>query len=633
MSRRLSWKQRRVILGLWLLSCGFIDQVWANHCSTLTDPYLQGRCVRDHIEGTGAIAPGSVNSRQSAVPQYSGGSGCADASCAGAPGAGYFSDNGDVSGLNSAAGGAIATDPNATAVQQMQVDANGWNLTTSSPVTTANTVAGTITPSSSAQTCSNVSVCVSWSEAPPTIQSCTRPGSALSSCRVEVINSLREVPQSGGPSGSVGWCVDHYMYVRVIENPVNSYVVQFLGTDPGGTPGVNCGGVGWRTLTSFSFTPPIIAPDEQLIRVNFSVSISIGGQCGSRSFSISSGQVLALVCGAGGAQGGSIVATRWNKNWVIRKDVIDDRCAGFRSSGWVVRTSTCLDNAPRQVTSSDGTVFTFAPPSVAPANNCWLRDEEWGYTGTAANTCDPLLRSGCSETGSLCTSPLPGGCDTYTITMACGGGTVCTQQNIVQQCTSCGAPGSLVPYCTPTDTPPNTNFQQAATMMALIKEVQNGFDKDNLRIFSGTPKECDYSNIASAIVDCCSNDPDSMFGSCSQEEISLAGDKRAKKVVYVGSECLDRILGICVRSHEVYCSFTSKLGRMVQEQGKPQIGQNFGTPSAPDCDGFTVEEFASLNFQAMNWSEFFSDVRTNYDQAAVSSRMRTQACSFSGASC
>lgn len=621
------------LVGLWLFSAVSADPVWANHCSTFSDPYLQGRCVRDHIQATGALNPGSVNARQSAVPQYGGTPGCADASCAGSSAAGYFSSTGDVSGLNSAAGGAAATDPNAARVQQMGVDAGGWNLTTSSAVTTANAVAATTVASPTGKTCSTVSVCVSWAEAPRTTQTCTRPGNGIGTCRIEVANSVRDVPLSGGPGPVRGWCVDHYMYVRVIESPANQYTVQWLGTDPGGGWGVNCGGIGWSTFASFTFTPPVPAFDEQWLLVNVSVSISIGGQCGSTSFSISSGQVRPIVCGASGAQSGSIQATSWTKRWVIRRDVIDDRCAGFRSSGWVRQTTTCVDNAPRSVTLSDGTVTTLAPPGASPANNCWVRDEQWGYTGASSDTCEPLLRAGCSESSAVCTVPLPGGCDRYAVTMSCGGGTVCTQEHLIEQCTSCGAPGSLVPYCTPTDTPPNTNFQQVATMMALVSEVQNGFDKDHLRIFTGTPKECDYSNIGTVLIDCCGDDPDRMLGSCTDEEVSLAADKKAKQVVYLETQCLDRILGICVRSQQVYCTFTSMLGRIVQEQGKPQLGQTFGTADAPDCDGFTIEEFASLNFQAMNWSEFFSEISTNFDQSAVAARMRTQACAFAGTSC
>lgn len=601
-------------------------------CSGITDPLQKARCAMGNIQSTGALDQGTVSGRQGAVPQYGGTSGCMDASCAGSSASGYYSDTGDVSGLNAAAGNAAATDPNATRVQQMGVDAGGYNLSTSAPVTTANTTASSITPNPNVSTCTDVTICVSWTQAPPSTQTCNRPGSGQLTCQIQVTNSIREVPITGGPGGAAGFCVDHYMYVRVLNPSPDSYVMQWLGTAPNGAVGQNCGGIGWRTFASFSFTPPTLDPDEQIVLVNFSVNVSIGGQCGGTSFSISSGQVLAIVCGTSGAQSGSVQATSWRKSWVIRKDVINDQCAGVRASGWVRMSSVVLDDAPRTVTLSDGTVQTLLPPTVAPASGAWVREEQWGFSSLTTDTCAPLLQAGCFDVASTCTTSIPGGCDTYSVTVQCGGGTVCAQQTVVQQCTSCGAPGSYVPFCMDTSTPPNQNFQIAATMLAMVQAVQDDFDKDQLRIFTGTPKACSYSTLGTLIIDCCADDPDRMLGTCTDVEISLAGDKRAQQVVLVGNHCIEwwsvGFAQICARRADVYCTFRSKLARIIQEQGKPQLGQNFGTPDAPDCDGFTLNEFAALNFQTMDFTEYFSSITTNYDQAAVAESLRQKACAM-----
>lgn len=620
-------------LSLWgLLSLSAEAQV---DCSGIVAPLEKARCARGNMQATGALNPANVNARQSSVPQYGGSGGCTTADCAGATQSGYYSNTGDVGALNAAGSGALATDPQAANVQQMSVDSAGWNLSTSAPVSTANTVASTMTPTGTDRTCTDIRVCVSWAEAPASTSTCTRPGSAMSPCKVTVATTLRTVMYTDTtttfPIGVSGWSTPNDVYVNVTALGGDRYEAR-VGRGHGGV-------WGWYGGYIFTVPSPSLGPNETIVSggvvVRMTVAETSGTGCGSWSGDVPSGTTLfVLNCVARGDQFGWGRVEGVRAAWTIRQDIVSDGCAGFRTSGWVQQTSICNDSAPRTLTSDTGVVLTIPPPAGAPALSCWDRDEQWGYQGTVADTCAPLLSTGgCQETNSVCSVPLPGGCDTYTVTVSCPAGTICTQENVVQQCTSCGAPGSLVPYCTDTSTPPNTNFQQAATMMALIKEVQDGFDKDALRIFTGTPKRCDYSKLGTIFIDCCANDPDRLLGSCNAEELSLANDKKAKQTIFVGSRCVDRVLGICTRSEDTYCTFTSMLGRMVQQQGKPQLGLNFGTADLPNCDGFTITQFASLNFQAMDWSEFFSQVTSSFDQSAVAARVRTQACAFSGTTC
>ena len=50
-----------------------------------------------------------------------------------------------------------------------------------------------------------------------------------------------------------------------------------------------------------------------------------------------------------------------------------------------------------------------------------------------------------------------------------------------------------------------------------------------------------------------------------------------------------------------------KLTRILQEQGRPQIGKTWGTPKKPLCDGFTVDEFARLDLSVMDFAEIYTD--------------------------
>lgn len=100
---------------------------------------------------------------------------------------------------------------------------------------------------------------------------------------------------------------------------------------------------------------------------------------------------------------------------------------------------------------------------------------------------------------------------------------------------------------------------------------------------------------------------------CSQEDMETATLVGSKFCHYVGKYCSEkwRIIG-CVQKKATYCCFNSMLGRIIQEQGRPQL-QSFansltgmwGTAEYPLCRGFSPEEFQSLDFSQMNLSEYF----------------------------
>ncbi len=80
----------------------------------------------------------------------------------------------------------------------------------------------------------------------------------------------------------------------------------------------------------------------------------------------------------------------------------------------------------------------------------------------------------------------------------------------------------------------------------------------------------------------------------------------------VGSYCSSKILGICVQKARGHCCFNTKLGRIIQEQGRPQLksfnGIGWGSPKNPICRGFTPEEFQALDFSKMDLSEYYSEI-------------------------
>ena len=79
---------------------------------------------------------------------------------------------------------------------------------------------------------------------------------------------------------------------------------------------------------------------------------------------------------------------------------------------------------------------------------------------------------------------------------------------------------------------------------------------------------------------------------CSRESNPECLQKSGNKCVQVGTYCVEKepITKTCIRKKTVFCCFGSKFAKLLQEQGKPQLGQNFGSPEHPNCRGFTAEE-------------------------------------------
>ena len=78
--------------------------------------------------------------------------------------------------------------------------------------------------------------------------------------------------------------------------------------------------------------------------------------------------------------------------------------------------------------------------------------------------------------------------------------------------------------------------------------------------------------------------------------------------VHAGSYCSSKFLGTCLTKKESYCCFNSRLARIVNQQGRAQLGRGYGDAKSPDCSGITVEELQRLDFSRMDLSEFYAEI-------------------------
>jgi conjugal transfer mating pair stabilization protein TraN len=106
-----------------------------------------------------------------------------------------------------------------------------------------------------------------------------------------------------------------------------------------------------------------------------------------------------------------------------------------------------------------------------------------------------------------------------------------------------------------------------------------------------------------------------MGSGCDQGDIQAGMQEAARDCHYVGDYCEKKwpLVG-CVQKARSYCCFNSKMARIIQEQGRPQLlafqpGGAWGAPEQANCRGFTPDEFQVLDFSHIDLSEYFADVQ------------------------
>ena len=102
-----------------------------------------------------------------------------------------------------------------------------------------------------------------------------------------------------------------------------------------------------------------------------------------------------------------------------------------------------------------------------------------------------------------------------------------------------------------------------------------------------------------------------MVYACEQEELEMNTKRATDSCTYVGSYCKEEVLGACIEKRKAYCCFNSPLSRIIQEQVRPQFGQDFGTPKNPSCGGIPFEQIAQINWDAVDLDEWLAILQQN----------------------
>ena len=105
---------------------------------------------------------------------------------------------------------------------------------------------------------------------------------------------------------------------------------------------------------------------------------------------------------------------------------------------------------------------------------------------------------------------------------------------------------------------------------------------------------------------------DLLLQGCDQQDMEVGMLRGSGMCHEIGSYCSSSILGVCVQKARGHCCFNTKLGRIIQEQGRPQLkafaALGWGTAKQPYCRGFSPQEFQALDFSKMDLSEYYTEI-------------------------
>lgn len=240
---------------------------------------------------------------------------------------------------------------------------------------------------------------------------------------------------------------------------------------------------------------------------------------------------------------------------------------------------------------------------------CWKEQLIFQYFLSEKNNCSFLLNHNCEQINKQCIKEGPLGCSLWKLTFKCF-------QKINRKLRNTGLDDFNLESSVEIEYEPNNSFAEATTKLAVFQEIQKDLknaqemDVSEIEIFKGKKMECSKSIASDLVYDCCFKykglAKKTHLAKCNSEELILADMQEQGLCHYIGSYD-EKVLGIKTKDVHVFCAFPSKLAKVLHENGRRQLGLEWGTAKHPDCRGFFVDEISKLNFSTLDLSEVFQE--------------------------
>jgi hypothetical protein len=241
-------------------------------------------------------------------------------------------------------------------------------------------------------------------------------------------------------------------------------------------------------------------------------------------------------------------------------------------------------------------------------------EEHYQYACFKASnkSCADLRGQGCYQVKSVCKQRMSNQCILWEQTYSC-------KSNSKQGQKSWGStnkdnPFCLTGNCADASYEANNEMMTVMSQMAVLREAQNDLRKYRC-IFKGENRWCTRNCLD--FRDCCGSGKgwgvSIGLSHCDKQERELRELRDKNRCVMIGTYCAERlpVVKTCIRKKTTFCCFGTKLSRLIQENGRRQIGRSWGSPENPDCSGLSPEELSRMDFSTIDFSELFEDIRSN----------------------
>jgi len=288
----------------------------------------------------------------------------------------------------------------------------------------------------------------------------------------------------------------------------------------------------------------------------------------------------------------------------IGEEWIEDRpelSALSKSPDSTIIEQVCLDSSSKTINGKQ------------VERQCWKERISFLHRFPKIRECDALKNHRCEQISQRCVQTSPFGCAIWEFTFQCFEAS--NRQVFLAD------PDDLYGFREFTmehRVQPNRSFAEVAAKLAVFDEAKKDlekagvFDASCLEIFKGKRMTCSKSVADRLMYDCCFNysglAKQMGLSKCSADEFSLAEMREEGLCHYVGSYEEDMMNLWKTRDEHVFCCYSSKLARLVQEEGRKQLKLDWGKPKKPDCGGFTFDFLAKIDFTQMDLSELFDQI-------------------------
>lgn len=159
-----------------------------------------------------------------------------------------------------------------------------------------------------------------------------------------------------------------------------------------------------------------------------------------------------------------------------------------------------------------------------------------------------------------------------------------------------------------------TNGEMMDSLSKLHATSHMNPDADNnFNLFQGSGQHCSKKPLN--YTNCCKMNGkgwgSNLGAKCNNDDKTLAKMRGKNLCVYAGKDVKKKAGVVVVIKHR-YCCFGNMLDKVIQVEGRKQLGRSFGSGKNPDCSGLSLEEIQRINWEKVDFSEFINDLKVKF---------------------